>query len=93
MIDYGMSIGQVVDAPSWISWPGADPAEIDAPFELRVETRFADAVTSALEARGHALRKMGNYGIGSRHQLILIDDAGILHGASDPRVPGVALGI
>ena len=93
LIDYEMSIGQAVGAPAWVSWPGADPAEIDAPFELWFEDRFADAVTAALEGRGHALQRMGKYGIGSRHQLIQLDPAGILHGASDPRALGIAIGI
>ena len=93
LIDYEMSIGQAVGAPAWVSWPGADPAEIDAPFDLWFEDRFADAVTAALEGRGHALQRMGKYGIGSRHQLIQLDSAGILHGASDPRALGIAIGI
>ena len=93
LIDYEMSIGQTVGAPAWVSWPGADPAEIDAPFEFWFEDRFADAVTAALEGRGHVLQRMGKYGIGSRHQLIQMDPAGILHGASDPRAAGIAIGI
>jgi len=93
LIDYEMSIGQAVGAPAWVSWPGADPAEIDAPFELWFEDRFADAATAALEGRGHTLQRMGKYGIGSRHQFIHMDSTGILHGASDPRAPGIAIGI
>ena len=93
LIDHDMNVGQVVDAPAWISWPGGDPAEIEAPFELRMETRFAGEAAAALEARGHSLRMVGDYGIGSRHQLISVDRNGILHGATDPRVSGVALGI
>ena len=92
-IDHGMTIAEVVEAPAWISWPGSDPAEIDTPFELRLEGRFDDCVAAALEARGHTVVKVGNYGLGSRHQFILMDGNGILHGATDPRVPGVALGI
>jgi gamma-glutamyltranspeptidase/glutathione hydrolase len=93
IIDHEMSIGEVVEAPAWISWPGSDPAEIHAPFELQLEGRFDGTVATALEARGHSVVKVGDYGLGSRHQFILLDEAGILHGATDPRVPGVALGI
>ena len=92
-IDHGMGVDQIVDAPSWISWPGGDPADINAPFELHMETRFSNTTTDTLKQYGHALKAVGNYGIGSRHQLISIDEAGIMRGATDPRVPGVAIGI
>jgi gamma-glutamyltranspeptidase / glutathione hydrolase len=91
LIDFGMSPQDAVDAPSWVSWPGTDPAEIDTPLELRLEDTFPSDIREALAARGHRIASLGN-NAGSRIQLITRDSNGILRGATDPRYTGIALG-
>ena len=92
MIDFDMNVREAADAPSWLSWPGTDPAAIDTPLSLRIEERFGEAVIADLEGRGHRIDRHGDWTIGSRHQLIARDANGVLTGASDPRNSGVALG-
>lgn len=91
LIDFGMSPQDAVAAPSWISWPGTDPADIDNPLELRLEDGFPDGLASELAAKGHRIESLGP-NAGSRLQLITRDTDGILRGATDPRFTGIALG-
>jgi len=93
LLDAGMDVQQVVDAPRWTSWPGTDPINIDNPFELRLEARFGDDVRKALEARGHNVKVLGDWDGGGSSQMIARDpDTGVLVGGSDSRVEGFALG-
>ena len=91
LIDYGMDPQEAVEAPRWWSFPGTDPASLDTPPELRVETGMPAATIKELEALGHqvAQRRPGIYD--GKVQLIILDpDSGILKGASDPRGDGQA---
>lgn len=92
LVDFGMDPQAAVDAPNWVSWPGTDPADVNNPLELRLEDRFEVAARDELTARGHRLESLGEWGSGSRIQLILRDEDGILRGASDSRSSGIALG-
>ena len=92
LIDFGMSPQEAVEAPSWVSWPGTDPAEIATPLELRLEDRFPNDVKRALVDRGHRVTSLGDWNAGSRIQLITRDSDGVLRAATDPRHPGIALG-
>jgi gamma-glutamyltranspeptidase/glutathione hydrolase len=92
LLDFGMSPQEAVDAPNWVSWPGTDPAAIDTPLEFRLEDRFASEVRNELASRGHRIASLGDWDGGSRIQLILRDNNGVLRGASDRRSGGVALG-
>ena len=91
LIDYGMDPQEAVEAPRWWSFPGTDPASLDTPPELRVETGMPAATIKELEALGHQIapRRPGIYD--GKVQLIILDpDSGILMGASDPRGDGQA---
>ena len=91
LIDYGMDPQEAVEAPRWWSFPGTDPASLDTPPELRVETGMPAATIKELEALGHqvAPRRPGIYD--GKVQLIILDpESGILKGASDPRGDGQA---
>jgi gamma-glutamyltranspeptidase/glutathione hydrolase len=93
LLDYGMNIQQAIEAPRWSSFPGTDPAAIEAPFELRVEERVPENVRKALAAMGHRIVVMPPWGGGGAAQGIVIDrERGILIGGSDPRAEGIALG-
>lgn len=87
-----MTPQEAVEAPSWVSWPGTDPAEIDNPLEFRLEDRFSASALTNLASRGHRISSLGDWNAGSRIQLITRDASGTLRGASDPRSAGIALG-
>lgn len=93
-LDLGMSVTAALAAPRWLSSPGTDPATIDRPVELIVESRMAAEVREKLAALGHAVRVIGPWSGGGNAQLIRIrPETGVLEGASDPRGNGVAIGI
>lgn len=80
MIDFGMEAQEAIDAPRCFS--GAEG--------MMMETGYAPQVRAELAAMGHDV-KLSPEPIGGA-QSILIDDSGILIGASDPRKDGCALG-
>jgi gamma-glutamyltranspeptidase/glutathione hydrolase len=91
VLDCGVGLQEVIDAPRWISTPGSDPDSLDEPPLLRLEAGFPQDVAEGLEAMGHRtsrdLRGI-NPGI---VQLIAIDrEAGVKTGASDARGDGHA---
>jgi gamma-glutamyltranspeptidase / glutathione hydrolase len=94
LIDYGMNVQQAIEAPRWSSFPGTDPGNLPNDFKLRVEDRIDKRVISELKKRGHDVEVLGAWDGGGQVQLIEVNpENGVLMGASDPRVEGVALGI
>ena len=93
LIDAGLDVQAAVEAPRWTVWPGTDPHDLPAPYELRVETRLSEGVLTGLEAMGHRLTRTGGWGGSGAAQLIVRDpETGVMAGGSDPRVEGMALG-
>jgi gamma-glutamyltranspeptidase/glutathione hydrolase len=80
MIDYGMDPQSAIDGARCFS--GADGFEI--------ETGYRPEVRAALAGMGHTMIDADGP-IGGA-QAILIDESGVLQGASDPRKDGCALG-
>lgn len=80
MIDYGMDPQSAIDGARCFS--GADGFEI--------ETGYRPEVRAALAGMGHSMIDADGP-IGGA-QAILIDESGVLQGASDPRKDGCALG-
>ncbi|MES2432244.1 MAG: gamma-glutamyltransferase family protein [Pseudomonadota bacterium] len=80
MVDYGLQAQAAIDAPRCFS--GADG--------MLVESGYAPQVRTELAQIGHQV-SLSPEPIGGA-QSILIDDSGILIGASDPRKDGCALG-
>ena len=80
MVDYGLEAQAAIDAPRCFS--GAEG--------MMVETGYSPQVRAELAAMGHDV-VISPEPIGGA-QSILIDDSGILIGASDPRKDGCALG-
>ncbi len=91
IVDGGLGVQEAIDAPRWFSFPATDPANLPAPFELRMEPAFPPETSAELTAYGHILREMGEMESGGGSQAILIQD-GMYHGGSDPRVDGLAIG-
>ncbi|GAB1481067.1 gamma-glutamyltransferase family protein [Paracoccaceae bacterium] len=77
---YGMDLQSAIDAPRSFSGPEG----------MKVERGYPDSVRAELAAMGHQV-SVPTDPIGGA-QAILIDEAGLLIGGSDPRKDGCALG-
>jgi gamma-glutamyltranspeptidase/glutathione hydrolase len=93
LIDHGMNVQAAGDAAriqhSGSATPTGEPAE--GIGVVTVESGISDEAIAELKTKGHAvLRSGGGYG---GYQGILIDwQKGVLHGATEPRKDGVAVG-
>lgn len=93
LIDGGLDVQAAIDLPRFTSWPGTDPASIDNPFDLRVESRVGADVLAELESLGHTVVSQGPWSGGGAMQIISRDpDSGVIIGGSDARVEGSVLG-
>jgi gamma-glutamyltranspeptidase / glutathione hydrolase len=94
LIDFGMNVQQAGDAPRVQHFGSQTPTGLPmhkGGGTLGIETGIADEVVRDLEARGHkTLRSPPSYG---GYQGILIDwEHGTLHGATEMRKDGAAVG-
>ncbi len=94
MIDFGMNAQEAGDAARVQHFGSATPTGLPmaaAGGTVGIESGIPAATLTALEQRGHQLRRApGAFG---GYQGILIDHRfGVLHGASDPRKDGCAVG-
>ncbi|MDT8857383.1 gamma-glutamyltransferase family protein [Paracoccaceae bacterium Fryx2] len=80
MVDFGLDPQAAIDAPRCFAGPEG----------MKVERGYAPAVAARLAEMGHAVAEPEEP-IGGA-QAILIEDTGVLQGASDPRKDGCALG-
>jgi gamma-glutamyltranspeptidase / glutathione hydrolase len=92
-IDFGMNIQMAGDAARIRHEGSASPngeAETLPGGTVYVESGVPAATVESLKIRGHRVKQGGSYG---GYQGILIDwDKGVLHGASEARKDGAALG-
>jgi gamma-glutamyltranspeptidase / glutathione hydrolase len=92
-IDFGMNIQMAGDASRVRHDGSATPTgvpEEEAGGTAFVESGIPAATVAALKSKGHVLGRGGSYG---GYQGILIDwDNGVLHGATEARKDGAALG-
>jgi gamma-glutamyltranspeptidase/glutathione hydrolase len=94
LIDGGLDVQAATEQPRWQVWPSTYPAEIGQPMELRVEDRLGEATIAALEAKGHAVARLGPWGAGGSVQVIARDpETGVLAAGSDPHSEGLAIGV
>lgn len=78
---YGMDIQTAIDAPRSFFDAG----------ELQIERGFPASVSSDLTARGHAV-KLRDKPLGGAQAILIDHENGVLHGGSDARKDGCALG-
>jgi gamma-glutamyltranspeptidase/glutathione hydrolase len=78
---YGMDIQTAIDAPRSFFDAG----------ELQIERGFQASVSADLAARGHAV-KLRDKPLGGAQAILIDRERGVLHGGSDPRKDGCALG-
>lgn len=94
VIDHGMALQDVVDAPRWYGFPGTDPATLDRDPVVKIDQRIGESTRNALAAMGHAVEGLAPWAGGGAVQLIQFDRSrGVLRGASDSRPGGLALGL
>lgn len=92
IVDGGFGVQEAIEAPRWLSFPSTDPANLPAPFELRLEEGFPEDTRARLAAMGHAVHIMDERTASTGGaQAILLQD-GVYIGGSDPRVDGCATG-
>jgi gamma-glutamyltranspeptidase/glutathione hydrolase len=93
LIDFEMNVQAAGDAPRVQHTGSATPTGLPAQGSgtVMVESGISDRVVEALRAKGHqVVRAKGGYG---GYQGILIDwDQGVLHGGTEVRKDGAALG-
>jgi gamma-glutamyltranspeptidase / glutathione hydrolase len=94
LVDGGLDPMQAVSAPRTTVHPGSDADAVGAPETLQCESRLGADVLAELEASGHDVRDVGPWGGGGSALVVSVDDErGVLAGAADPRMDGVALGV
>src|SRR5439155_24877144 len=96
IIDFGMNIQQAGDAPRARHGGSATPTGIPAEKDggtVSVESGIPDAVRAALKAKGHKVTVAASGGEFGGYQGIWIDwPGGVLHGATEARKDGCAVG-
>lgn len=94
MIDFGMDVQEAGDAPRFQHFGSAEPT--GAPMDpgggrVNVEAGIKEETIQRLVEKGHHITQ-SSHGYGG-YQAIRIDaDTGMLHGASEPRKDGCAIG-
>lgn len=90
LLDFGYNVQEAIEAPRWFfgRLPGEDHRI------LHLEGRIPDQIAVDLNRKGHEVIMMTDWSHMMGHaQAILIDrDNSVLHGGSDPRAEGFALG-
>jgi gamma-glutamyltranspeptidase/glutathione hydrolase len=87
---FGLNIQAAIELPRWVH--GVEqPGEPEA---LRLEGRFPAETIAALGVLGHRIIEMGPWESAMGHAQGIVIDAtrGVLHGGSDPRAEGAAVG-
>jgi gamma-glutamyltranspeptidase / glutathione hydrolase len=94
LVDGGLDPQEAVSAPRTTVHPGSDADALGTPETLQCESRLGADVLAGLVARGHDVRDVGPWGGGGSALVVSVDhDRGVLAGAADPRMDGVALGV
>jgi gamma-glutamyltranspeptidase/glutathione hydrolase len=94
LVDSGLDPAEAVSAPRTTVHPGSDADALGSPETLQCERRLGAEVLAALAERGHTVREVGDWEAGGSALVISVDESrGVLAGAADPRMDGVALGV
>jgi gamma-glutamyltranspeptidase/glutathione hydrolase len=80
-LDFGLDLQEAIDAPRLLPGMGV----------VAVERSLPATSCAALRARGHVVVE-SDTALGGAQAIYIDHDAGVLHGASDPRKDGCALG-
>ena len=92
LVDFGMNIQQAIEAPRWStrSFPASPFPHTMRPGDMSVEARISEATRQALRARGHKLRVVPAWSLGSNAGIVIDPATGVLSAGADPRVEAYA---
>jgi gamma-glutamyltranspeptidase/glutathione hydrolase len=92
IVDFGMNIQQAIESPRWAtrSFPASPFPHTMYPGDASVEERIPEATRQALIARGHKLRVVGPWSLGSNAGILVDVKTGVLSAGADPRVEAYA---
>ena len=92
LVDFGMNIQQAIEAPRWAtrSFPASPFPHTMCPGDMSVEARISEATRQALLARGHKLRVVPAWSLGSNAGIVIDPATGVLSAGADPRVEAYA---
>jgi gamma-glutamyltranspeptidase / glutathione hydrolase len=96
LLDFGMELQQAAEAPRWGSYavPVTESPHACSPGLVRMESRFAPAVVSALAARGHTVELWPDLSAQAGGICAIWHNprTGLVAGAADPRRMAYAFG-
>jgi gamma-glutamyltranspeptidase/glutathione hydrolase len=92
MIDFGMDVQQAIEAPRWStrSFPASPFPHTMYPGDLSVESRIPESVRAALVAKGHTLKAVGPWYMGSNAAIVIDLKTSVLNAGTDPRTEAYA---
>lgn len=90
LLRYEMNIQAAIETPRWVH--GAEQA--GQRETLRLERRFPAETVEALRAMGHDVELVAplDSAMGHANGIVIDEETGVLHGGSDPRAEGAAVG-
>jgi gamma-glutamyltranspeptidase/glutathione hydrolase len=93
MVDFGMNVQQAIEAPRWTtrSFPASPFPHTMYPGDLGVENRIEAEVREALVRKGHKVRVVSPWSLGSNGAIMLDPGTGVLNAGADPRANAYAL--
>ena len=93
VVEFGMNVQQAIEAPRWStrSFPQSYFPHTMYPGEVSVEDRIPEPVREALRNKGHKLKVVGGWSLGSSAAIVLDPLTGVLSAGADPRVDAYAL--
>ena len=94
LIDFGMNVQAAGDAPRVRHGGSQQPTGVpmDGAGVINVESGGTDAAVRDLLSRGHKIARVAGGGYGGYHAIRIDWKNGTLHGATESRKDGVALG-
>ena len=86
---FGANIQAAIELPRWVHGATTNGGE-----SLQLESRFPAATVADLRQRGHTITELGPWEatMGYAQGIVVDATAGVLHGGSDPRAEGSAVG-
>ncbi len=93
IIDFGMNLQEAGDSARFRHSPDSSAGVARAQGgTVALEWGVADEVVAELERRGHTVRRVGGGSVGGYQAILINPMTGMLHGGSDPRKDGMAIG-
>ena len=93
IIDFGMNLQEAGDSARFRHSPDSSEGVARAQGgSIALEWGVPDEVVAELERRGHTVRRSGGRSMGGYQAILINFITGMLHGGSDPRKDGMAIG-